>query len=139
MSNQDLVLNFASADGSYTVTFEDNGKVAYAYLKKDGIITSAVWLYNRCATPDIAEWSDRRNIPFANCEGYMTPEGRILEPIGSQDVLVDWDYENGMPVAYICIFEDLCGVLDSQSRVGFARFAAKNSPIAQVMEIAEDA
>jgi hypothetical protein len=31
----DLMLNFVSPCGSYMLTFEDDGKVAYAYMKKE--------------------------------------------------------------------------------------------------------
>ena len=33
----------------YSAVFEDDGKVAYAYLLDDGRIVADVWLYNRAA------------------------------------------------------------------------------------------
>ena len=62
---------FTSPCGGFTLTFDDDGRVAYAYLKRGGIICGDVWLYNCCPTPDIPEWKDRSKIPFANCRDYM--------------------------------------------------------------------
>jgi hypothetical protein len=130
-----LILNFKSPRGSYILTFEDNGKVGYAYLKRENVVISAVWLYNHCFTPTIGEWKERANIPFANCKGYMSEEGHLQKPVSQDDVLVTWKFENESPVANIYIFEDLYGVLNTDCKTGYARFAVKDSPLARVMKI----
>lgn len=134
MTNE-LILEFAAPREDYIITFEDDGKVGYAYLKKEKKIVAAVWLYNRCQTPTIAEWKDPANIPFANCEGYMSEGGRLNIPVSQGDVVVTWQYEDGLPVANIYIFKELYGVLDTDYKVGYARFAVKDGPIARIMEI----
>ncbi len=131
----DLMLNFKSPLDSYTLTFEDNGKVAYAYLKENNSIIGDVWLYNRCSTPDNPEWNDRDNMPFANSKDYMSEKGKIDRAVGVDDVLVDWEDEQGRPVAYIYLFEDLYGVVGVNDKPGYARFASKDNPIAKVMDI----
>src|SRR5436305_1866198 len=133
---QGLMLNFDSPYGEYIITFEDSGKAAYAYLKRKGRILSAVWLYNRCPTPASSEeWSDPSNIPFANCAGYMSEAGRIQKNVGPGDVLINWESAEHGVAGYIYVFEDLYGVLDELDKVGYARFAVKESPLARVMEI----
>ncbi len=130
-----LVLEFLSPCKKYSVTFEDNGKVAYAYLKMGKDIIGDVWLYNRCNTPLKPEWNDKSEIPFANCNGYMSEAGKMQTTVADSDVLVDWEYEGQQPVCYVYIYEDLYGVIAPGDKPGFARFALKNGPIARVMEI----
>ena len=139
-NHKSLMLDFQSPCNDYILTFDQDDKVAYAYLKKrsDSAIVGKVWLYNRCATPQVPEWVDRDNIPFANCKGYMSENGRISLPVGTDDVRVDWENENGFPVAYIYIFQDLYGVVGVGDHPGYARWATKDTPLARVMEIEDD-
>jgi hypothetical protein len=132
---ENLILDFTSPCGGYRLTFEDNGKVAYAYLKNPDRVVGAVWLYNRCPTPDVSEWKDRANIPFANCKGYMSEEGHLTAHITADNINVDWEDEDDQPVAYVYVFEDLFGVVGVNDHPGYARHALKDSPLARVMEI----
>ena len=131
------MLDFKSPCGAYVLTFEDDGKVAYAYLKKnqDRAIVGDVWLYNRCPTPAQPEWSDRDNIPFANSREYTGDQGRLEREVQAADILVNWEYEDGTPVAYVYVFEDLCGVVGVGDSPGYARFAVKSGRLARVMEV----
>src|ERR687898_201513 len=63
----------------YSAVFEDDGKVAYAYLLDDGRIVADVWLYNRAAAPEAPEWRDRSKAPFLNPRGF-TSEVPFLPP-----------------------------------------------------------
>ena len=129
-----LMLNFKSPS-DFMLTFADDGKVAYAYLKKDDKMVADVWLYNRCQTPKTPEWTDGSKIPFANCKGYMSEEGRMTREVEEEDVLVDWENDKNGPVAYVYLFENLYGVLGVGDKPGYARYAIKNSPLAKVMDI----
>lgn len=133
--SKDLMLNFKSPLDSFTLTFEDNGKVAYAYLKEENKCVGDTWLYNRCLTPELPEWTDRDKIPFANSKDYTNEDGRMKKDIEVDDVLVDWEDEEQGPVAYIYIFEDLYGVVGVNDKPGYARYATKDSPVARVMDI----
>ena len=114
---------------------EDDGKVAYAYLKdRDGIVGD-VWLYNRCPTPEDPEWDDRGKIPFANSRAYVSERGRLETEIDASDINVDWEFEQGMPVAFVYIARDLYGVVGVGDKPGSARFAIKDGPLARVMVI----
>jgi hypothetical protein len=132
-----FILEFPSPCGLYQLCFEDDGRVAYAYLKEGRDILGDVWLYNRCPTPLLPEWRERNNIPFANCEGYMSEEGRIQRDVGRDDVLVDWEGSENGPLAYIYLFGDLLGVIGVGDKPGFARFANKDGPLARVMQFEE--
>lgn len=132
---QPITLNFRSPCGSCELAFEDNGKVAYAYLKTSNEIVGDVWLYNRCPSPIAPEWSDRSKIPFANSAEYIEEQGRLLRPVQREDVLVNWETDDHGPVAYIYIFEDLYGVVGINDKPGYARFAKKDNRLAKVMEI----
>jgi hypothetical protein len=136
--NEGLMLNFHSPDKSALLTFEDNGKVAYAYLKQNGKIVGDVWLYNRCPTPESPEWRNRDKIPFANSKEYVGENSRLEREVTDEDVLVDWEEDENGPVAYVYIYEDLYGVVGVGDKPGYARLAVKDSPIARVMEIDED-
>jgi hypothetical protein len=130
-----ITLNFKSSTPSCILTFEDNGKVAYAYLKMEGKIVGEVWLYNRSNTPDNPEWTDRNKAPFANSNEYVANGGVLVKPVGPTDVLVDWEYDAQGPVAYVYIFEDLFGVVGINDKPGYARYAKKDGPLAKVMQI----
>jgi hypothetical protein len=134
---QHLMLDFTSPCGTYTLTFDDDGKVAYAYLKKGRAILGDVWLYNRCETPDRSEWSDRGNLPFANCRSYMEDEGRIQEPVSLEDITVEWKYTGERPIAFVYLFGDLFATLSEGEKPGYSRFASKDGPLAKRMVLEE--
>ncbi|PHR97590.1 MAG: hypothetical protein COA78_27405 [Blastopirellula sp.] len=130
-----MLLDFISPNEDFVLTIEDNGKVAYAYLKKDEQIVGDVWLYNRCKAPPVSEWKDRGNLPFANCEGYIDESGQVTGPLSVEDLDVNWEEDDGLMYAYIYIKEDLFAVVGETMKPGFARFAIKDSRIARVMEM----
>src|SRR5262245_16994958 len=105
------MLDFDSPSGDYTLTFEDDGKVAYGYVKKDGEIVGDVWLCNRQSIPVKAEWTDKKNIPFANCKSYMSEQGLLRTPLTVDDVQVNWEVDDSGEAAYIYILEELYGVV----------------------------
>lgn len=131
-----MMIDFTSPCGSYKLTFDDNGKVAYAYLKEISSreIVGEVWLYNRCETQSDSEFQDKSNIPFANPKNYISEQGRLQKSITLKDVLVDWEYEERTPVAYIYVEEDLYGVVGVGDKPGYARHALKNNRLARILE-----
>jgi hypothetical protein len=136
-----FILEFRSPCGLYRLTFEDNGRVAYAYLKLgdstvdvDSIVGD-VWLYNRCTAPEFPEWPERSKIPFANSEEYVEPRAKVQRKVGVHDVNVDWESDEHGPVAYVYVFKDLYGVVGVGDRPGCARFVRKDGPLARIMVI----
>jgi hypothetical protein len=136
MANE-ILLNFTSPCGAYGLTFEDDGKVAYAYLLWKDDIIGDVWLYNRCPTPDIPEWTDRTNIPFANPREFVGEGAHLTRGIQPADVIVDWEYKCDKPVAYVYLFQKLFGVVGVGDKPGYARAAVKNGPLARILEVKE--
>lgn len=135
----DLTLNFFSPCGHYVLTFDDNCRVAYAYLKDNmSRILGEVWLYNRVRAPSCKEWLDKKNIPFANCAEYISPGATVHKQVSRNDVQVDWDNDGKSVRAYIYIFGDLFGMVGIDDKPGYARHALKDGPVARVMEFEDD-
>ena len=125
----DTLGDFASPYGDFKVSFDDDGKVAYAYLRGENAILGDVWLYNRCPTPDQPEWNDRGNLPFANSKDYMKEGGHVRQTITVKDVSVDWQYTEGGPKAFVYIFSELAVVVGVHDKPGYSRFASRNGPL----------
>ncbi len=126
---------FTSPCGVFTVVVEDDGKVAYAYLRKVAAIVGDIWLYNRCETPDQSEWKDRSKLPFANCKGYMKDEGRITAPVSLEDVAVEWEYAGEQPRAHVFLFGGLIASVKEGEKPGYSRFASRDGPLAKLMVV----
>jgi hypothetical protein len=67
----------------------------------------------------------------------MSESGRVQRIVTSEDVNVDWEYENDRPIAYVYVFSDLYGVVGVGESPGYSRFAMRDCPLGRVMEIEE--
>jgi len=134
-----LYLRFEAPDGGLSLVVEDDGRVAYAYLHRANEVVAHVWIYNRCPASSDPEWDDPSKLPFANSSEYMSEDGYVMGPVDRGDVVVTWesDESGADPVAYIYLFEDLVAVIGVGDKPGYARFAIKDNPLAQVMDIIE--
>lgn len=129
-----LQLRFRAPIDEFVLDFNDDGKVAYAYLKNaHDAIVGDVWVYNRCRAPERSEWKDKANIPFANCAGFASDVEMMTRSINDGDVAVEWQYDKGSPVARIYLFNELYAVVGVGDKPGSARLATKNGPLAKVM------
>jgi hypothetical protein len=128
-----FLLFFTSPCSKYKLIYEDDGHVAYAYLRKSRKIIADVWLFNRCPTPINPEWTDLEKAPFANSAEYTLEDGHVTSPILSNDVTVVWKSKEALPVAYIYVRGDLWAVLGVNDRPGYAKFAKKDGPCARVL------
>ena len=109
----------------YSGLFEDDGKVAYAYLLDDGRIVADVWLYNRAATPDSPEWRDHSKAPFLNPRGF-TPEVPFVPPADESEVEFTWSSDaQGRTTLHVLIAPG--------SKPGWCKLAAKDGPLASVL------
>jgi len=131
----DVMLDFASPCGMFKLTFDDDGKVAYAYLKQGQTILGDIWVYNLCPTPDQPEWKDRTKMPFANCKAYMKEEGHITESVTLDDITVEWQHTDEQPKAHVYLFGELVASVGVGDKPGFCRFASKDGPLAKVLVI----
>ncbi len=128
-----LLLQFKSPCRNFSLVFDDDGKVAYAYLREGNRIVGDLWLYNRGSTPEQPEWPDKSKLPFANPKEYVAEQGTVVRSVSATDISVTWAYEQDEAVAHIFLFGALCGIVGPGDRPGFARFAAKDGPLARAM------
>lgn len=118
-----------SPDGRYSVVVEDDGRVAYAYLREGKRIVADVWLYNRCETPQTPEWTDKSKLPFANPAGFAREND--CGPITSDDqVRVEWGEES----ADIHLHGRLWATFRSGEKPGCCILATRNGPLARPLE-----
>jgi hypothetical protein len=126
-SAPESILRVCELPGSgFTVMLEDDGRVAYAYLKGDGAIVADVWLYNVAATPcDEDAWRDPTQLPFLNPRRYcrsnpmprITDQSRISCAMGFEFVEVSIDGE-------------LIARLEPGRKPGWSKLAAIEGPLA---------
>ena len=126
-----LLIENRSADGEYAAVFEDDGRVAYAYLCKGRDIVGDVWLYNHGTAPVEPEWEDPSRMPFANPREF-TNHG-LFEPVkDASEVGFEWS-EGDPPALLIFIRGDLFAKLIPGSKPGWSKLAIKDGPLALVL------
>jgi hypothetical protein len=124
-----MMLIFDAPDHAHSVFVEDDGRVAYAYLRHGTEIIGDIWLYNRCETPAEPEWADRSLLPFANPATYA--HGNDKGPvIHDDDVEVRWRLEEGLS-ALVRLHGLDWAVLRPGTKPGWCRLAKKNGPLAK--------
>ncbi len=121
-------------ESSFDVVFEDNGRVAYAYLRHEGKIVSDVWLYNSEATPAHPEWTDRSKMPFMNPQGFVSDK-RPPIPSSPDDVTARW-IQDGDQLEAMEVFlkGELWGKLAPGAKPGWSRGAARVGPLAKPLD-----
>lgn len=127
---------FTDTESGYSVVFDDDGKVAYAYMLDQGDdIIADVWLYNRCATPSEPEWRDPDNMPFANPVGFVKEDIETITTNKIEDVKIDWGLSSDNLIqAGIYIRGNLMAILVEGAKPGRSFMASKNGPLAKVLE-----
>jgi hypothetical protein len=128
------MLKFDLEGADYRLIFEDNGRVAYAYLYKGSEIIGDVWLYNVCPAPLEPEWKDRSKIPFANPKTFIS--NRIIKPVSSQNELtVVWekDENDNLLIVLIYLRDELFAGIAPGSKPGWSKLSIKNGPLSKVM------
>lgn len=126
-----LIADFVAPNADFKLTFDDDGRVAYAYLKHLDTIVGDVWIYNRCEAPDRPEWRDRTKSPFANPSAYTLPGGDRHDPVALGDIRVRWGPDDGHVTADIYIRGDLVASVGDGEKPGRSKFAAKDGPLAK--------
>lgn len=121
----------------YSTIFDDDGRVAYAYLlDESGSIVGDVWLYNRCSTPVEPEWKNPENMPFANPQAYVNSATHdAFQAVDTiSDVSVDWGEESGRVKANILVRNKLFATLMEGAKPGWSVFVGKDGPLAKVLK-----
>lgn len=124
---------FKASNSHYSVIFDEDHKVAYAYLLKSGAIISDVWLYNLVKAPEEPEWTDFKNAPFLNPPNYVRNSVQIPKPTCINDVTVMWEHNENLVTANIFIRATRFATLNSWEKPGRCLFAAKDGPLAKVL------
>lgn len=116
----------------FAVYIEDDDKVCYAYLWKEGEnIIAHVWLYNVARTPREPELQIEENHPFLNSAEFVKEN---LEPFDAWlPVEVTWDFGEET-VANIFLASRLIAELTDGSRPGWSSLVTKDGPLALKME-----
>src|SRR5262245_34643201 len=123
-------------DSAYSVVFEDDGKVAYAYLRDGTRIVSDVWIYNRGPAPETPEWTlpdARSRLPFTNPVGFVREEPRpsVKNP---SDISARWVYDaETLAAAEVLIRGTRFALLKPGSKPGWSRLASRDGPNAKVL------
>ena len=111
----------------YSAVFEDDGRVAYAYLLEGNGIVADVWLYNHGEPPDEPEWEDPTRMPFANPKGFANPNP--FKPVA--DALeVSFKWIAGKPIVNILIRGVPFAKLTPGSKPGWSKLALRDGPLA---------
>jgi hypothetical protein len=128
---------FLDEVSGFSVYFEDDGRVAYAYLlDPGGDIVGDIWLYNRCNTPIEPEWRSPDNMPFANPADYAKDHRGFIPVSDISEVDVRWINQAGEFIkAGIFIRDNLFAILTKRAKPGWSIMAAKDGPLAKVLEV----
>ncbi len=125
---------FTDENSGYSIIFDDDGRVAYAYLlNSKEEITADVWLYNRCATPVEPEWPDPEKMPFANPISYAEDHSKFSGVNDISDLSVNWIDNSNAIEARIFVKNKLFSVLVEQVKPGWCCLAKKDGPLAKVL------
>ena len=129
-----LVAIIKEPKSSYSVVFENDGNVAYAYLRDGQTIISDVWLYNSGVTPDQPEWSDRSRMPFTNPKGFTVDE-TAPHVLSASDVAVTWNWKGStLSYADVLLSGEVYGRLAPGAKPGWARLASREGPVARPLK-----
>ncbi|RUM06730.1 hypothetical protein [Rhizobium chutanense] len=133
---EDFWAQLSNEGTGYSVIIEDDGAKAYAYLLDSaGVMVSDVWLYNRGPAPETVDWNDPSKLPFSNPAEFVSDLD--FKPIASASELsVQWKQSADRPVeAQLWVRGQLFAVLQHGIAPGRSRLAAKDGPLAKVLEL----
>jgi hypothetical protein len=132
----DITIEFKNTIHGMSAIFEQDSKVAYAYLLEQEEFVSDVWLYNVDYTPQNPEWKDRLcDMPFRNSVKYVSSPG-FKPVIDSSEIHVKWIENNdGTIIVNIFVRGELMGILQKDCKPGWSKMASSDSPIAKVLRL----
>ncbi|MBC8045942.1 MAG: hypothetical protein H7Y00_04055 [Fimbriimonadaceae bacterium] len=117
----------------YSIIIEDDGRVAYAYLLKNGDIVSDVWLYNQLEAPINSEWK-KSDMPFLNPQKFLQ-DVSILPILDLNEVNIKWINSefNKLLFADIYIREKFIARLKEGLKPGWSAIVKLDGPLAKIM------
>jgi hypothetical protein len=134
MAEPTVFLSVRDPQSDLEAVFEDDGRVAYAYVVKDRRILADVWVYNRAPAPAQPEWKDRERAPFLNPRDYVTDDADRFEPAASEkDLALEWVSEGTDRIVVLKVRGKVAAKLGPGMRPGFATLARRDGPLARVL------
>ena len=137
MSNPKTHLaRFPDTGSDFSVIFDDDGYVAYAYLiDPEGEIASDVWLYNHGSAPLQPEWETSSDMPFKNATEYITDTIEFAPVDDCSEIRAEWVNAPGhQKTVHIFIRNRLFAILAEGEKPGYSLLASKNGPLAKRLE-----
>jgi hypothetical protein len=127
-----MLIKQTDEHSGHSAVFEDDGRVAYAYLLDGDDIVADVWLYNRAATPEQPE-RDPSRMPFLNPRGFAS--GEQFPPVADEsEVAFSWSRgAAGQTALRVFIRGDYHAMLVPGSKPGWCKLAARDGPLASVL------
>ena len=128
-----MLIKQTDEHSGHSAVFEDDGRVAYAYLLDGDEIVADVWLYNSAATPEQPEWRDPSRMPFMNPRGFAS--GEQFTPVADEsEVAFSWSHgAAGQTALRVFIRGDYHAMLVPGSKPGWCKLAARDGPLASVL------
>lgn len=121
------LIQYSEPTHNLSVIIEDDGRVAYAYLRQGTKIVGDVWLYNVLTAPEAVDWNDRGQMPFLNPGKYARDEPPIR--IDSR-LRIAWTVSG----ASLYSGDVLLARLEINRRPGWSRQARIPGPLALPLE-----
>ena len=124
-----ILLQVTAPEGDMSVIFEDDGKVAYAYLLEAGVVVGDVWLYNVLDSPDDVDWKDSSAMPFLNPRNYCN-SGKNPQLREGSILVCEWS-PSGVKVWIDGVY---FARLEVGAKPGWSRFAIQSGPLAKPLD-----
>jgi hypothetical protein len=123
------LLSFQHAETGCSLVIDDDGRVAYAYLRgPDDEIIGDVWLYNRTPCLEAPDWTDVTQAPFLNPASMARPlEG---PPTTTAELSVEWTLDGILLLADIHLRGELLARVSPGSAPGWNVLALEAGPCA---------
>lgn len=123
-------------NNAFSAVFEDNGRVAYAYLIFNDEIVSDVWLYNHGDTPAEPEWNDASKAPFKNPREFVL-ETTIPPVTKASDIEFESKFDRRGDVSALVIFlhGTKCAILKPGVKPGWSALASRDGPLAKPLSV----
>lgn len=124
------LLGFTHAETGCSLVIDDDGRVAYAFLRgPDEEIIGDVWLYNRVPCDAPPDWTDASQAPFLNPPALARPlDG---PPPGPSELDVRWTLDGPLLLADVLVRGELLARLSPGSAPGWNVLALAAGPCAQ--------
>jgi hypothetical protein len=118
----------------YSVVIEDDGRVAYAYLRNGEEIIGDIWLYNQSPSPLDPKWEFDEENPFLNPQEFI--KENIAPLLDDDEVDLIWKLSDDTEVLHeveVIIRNRLIVKLSPGSCPGYSNFVIKDGPLGKVL------